>query len=54
MINGRKGKRNPGIDALTAVYGLHLPIDGIPDHQGADKELSPSKRVKDRQDTIKD
>lgn len=54
MINGRKGKRNPGIDALTAVYGFHLPIDGIPDHQGADKELSPSKRVKDRQDTIKD
>lgn len=50
----KKRKKKPGADALTAVYGLHLPVDGVADHQGADKELSPPKRVTDRRDTIKE
>lgn len=54
VINRRKRRKKDGAEALTAVYGLHLPIDGVPDHQGADKELSPPKRVTDRRNTIKD
>lgn len=53
MEEEEEEKRKSGLMPLTAVHGLHLPIDGIPDHQGADKELGPSKRVRDRRDTIK-
>lgn len=36
----------------TAVDGLHLPVDGVPDHQGADKELGPPEKNKCRMDFI--
>lgn len=32
------------VPGLTAVDCLHLPVDGIADHQGADEELSPPER----------
>lgn len=31
---------------LTAVDGLHLPVDGVTDHQGADEELGPPKKAR--------
>lgn len=41
------GRRNDAQEAprLTAVNSLHLPIDGVSDHQGADEELRPPKRM---------
>lgn len=42
------------IDALTTIYSLHLPINGISDHEGADKELSPPKKVMGQTKVIKD
>lgn len=32
------------VPGLTAVDRLHLPVDGIADHQGADEELGPPVR----------